>query len=447
MSSARRLQRTLANETEVRGVGFIHGSDVAMRFRPSAPDTGIVFVRTDLPDRPSVRAHISNVVPRQRRTAIQQGTASIEMVEHVMAALAGLRVDNCLVEINAPETPGCDGSSQAFVEALADAGTVELDRPRETLVIDSPVTVREGQAVLTAHPGDGASLVLAYHLDYGRQNPIGAQSLFLDVSPETFVAELAPSRTFLMQAEAKALQQAGIGVRATESDLLIFGPDGVIGNTLRYPDECVRHKMLDMVGDLALLNKDIVGHVVAHRSGHSLNAALLRALIEATACKSSQDPTASTHGLAGPALDINGIMKVLPHRYPFLLVDRVLEIVPGKWLRAVKNVTVNEPFFHGHWPGRPIMPGVLILEALAQAAGIVIADFVDQERKVTMIAAIDEVKIRRPVVPGDQLVLQVSCLRLKSTSALVQCVAMVDDQVAAQAKFKFVMVNFDRSAS
>lgn len=449
MHTARRLQRTIARDTEVRGVGFIHGNDVALRFRPAEAEEGVVFVRTDLPGRPKVRAHISNVVPRQRRTAIQQGAATVEMVEHVLAALAGLRVDNCLIEIDAPETPGCDGSSRAFTEALGEAGTVELDQPREVHVVESPLTVREGQAVLTAHPGDGRGLVLGYHLDYGRHTPIGAQSLFLHLSPDAFVAELSSSRTFLLEAEAQALRQAGIGARASESDLLIFGPEGVIGNTLRYPDECVRHKMLDMVGDLALLGKDIVGHVIAHRSGHQLNATLVRALLEATSPEtdapngrgsSPQEPTR-------PAMDVNAITSILPHRYPFLLVDRVLEIEPGKRLTAVKNVSANEPFFQGHWPGRPIMPGVLILEALAQAAGIMIADFVDRARKVTMIAAIDEVKIRRPVVPGDQLKLLVSCTRLKPSCALVQGTAMVDDQVAAEATFKFVMVDADKSAA
>jgi len=447
MFTARRLQRTLARETEVRGVSFLQGCDVALRFRPADADTGVVFVRTDLPDRPSVQAHIANVVPRQRRTAIQQGAATVEMIEHVMAALAGLRVDNCVVEIDAPETPGCDGSSRAFVEALELAGTVELDRPRETLVIDRPVTVREGPAVVTAHPGAGAGLVLGYHLDYGSGTPIGSQSLFVEVSPESFLSELATSRTFLLEAEAKALRKAGIGSRTTESDLLIFGPDGVIGNTLRFPDECVRHKMLDMVGDLALLGKDIVGHVVAHRSGHQLNAALVRELLNAVDDDPSPVPSGPRPHSPHPALDIQAIMQALPHRYPFLLVDRVLSIEPGKSLSAVKNVSVNEPFFQGHWPGRPMMPGVLILEALAQAAGIMIADRVDRSRKLTVIATIDGVKMRRPVVPGDQLRLEVSCLRLRTASAHVQGTALVGGKVAAEAKFKFVMVDADRPAA
>jgi UDP-3-O-[3-hydroxymyristoyl] N-acetylglucosamine deacetylase/3-hydroxyacyl-[acyl-carrier-protein] dehydratase len=438
MVTTRRLQRTIAREAVVRGVGFLQGADVSLRFRPAEAGTGVVFLRSDLPGRPVVPAHIDNVIPRQRRTTIQQGEATVEMVEHVMAALAGLRVDNCLVEIDAPETPGCDGSSQAFVEALHEAGIVELNQERETLVIDRPISVREGQAVLTAHPGDGTSLVLSYQLDYGRETPIGAQSLFVDVSPETFREELAPCRTFLLETEARALREAGIGARTTESDLLIFGPEGPIGNHLRFPDECVRHKILDMVGDLALLAHDLCGHVVAHRSGHQLNAALVRKLVESM----KSDRARGGRG----QLDINQIMKILPHRYPFLLVDRVLEHEPARRVVALKNVSCNEPFFQGHWPGRPIMPGVLILEALAQAAGIMIADSVDPQENSAMIISIDNVKIRRPVVPGDQLRLEVESLRIKNSSAQVQGVALVDEQVAAEAKIRFIIVEAPRVA-
>jgi UDP-3-O-[3-hydroxymyristoyl] N-acetylglucosamine deacetylase/3-hydroxyacyl-[acyl-carrier-protein] dehydratase len=416
-----------------------------MTFRPAAADHGVVFVRTDLPERPAVRAHIRHVIPRQRRTTIQHGAASVEMIEHVMAALAGLRIDNCTIEINAPETPGCDGSSRMFVDALGEAGLVELDRTRQTLVIDRPITVREGTAVLVAHPGGGEGLVLGYHLDYGRNSPIGTQSLFLDVSPETFRAELAPSRTFLLEAEARALRELGIGTRATPADLLIFGPDGVIDNTLRYPDECVRHKILDMLGDLALLDSDLSGHVVAHRSGHQLNAELVRKLIEAVERERLvRTGTVNGHGHGGAdetAMDIAGIMKILPHRYPFLLVDRVLEHATARRVLALKNVTCNEPFFQGHWPERPIMPGVLIIEALAQAGGIMIADIVDPRTRVALIVAIDNVKIRKPVVPGDQLILEVTGLRLRSSLADVHGVARVGDQVAAEAKIRFMIVD------
>jgi len=441
MLTAKRPQRTIARDAVVRGISFLNGADVLVRFRPAEAGTGVVFVRTDLPGGPTVPALIGHVIPRQRRTTIRRGEATVEMVEHVMAALAGLRVDNCRVEIDGPEAPGCDGSSLAFVEALETAGSVEQDRPRETLVIDRPITVREGGSTLTVHPGQADRLVLSYNLDYGQGTPIGRQSLFLDVTPESFARELSTSRTFVLEAEADAMRAAGIGRRTTEADLLIFGPDGPIHNPLRFPDECVRHKMLDMVGDLALLGRDLVGHVVAHRSGHQLNAELVRKLVEAAA---KVEPT-EVEGSVG-TLDIAEIMKILPHRYPFLLIDRVLALEPGRRVRALKNVSCNEPFFQGHWPGRPIMPGVLIIEALAQAAGVMLGRRSGSEGQLALITSINNVKIRRPVVPGDQLHLEVDSLLLKDRGACVQCVARVDDQVVAEAKIRFVIMDADRAA-
>ncbi len=436
MITASRPQRTLAREAGVRGVSFLGGHDVGLRFRPAGADVGVVFERVDLPDRPTVPALVRNVIPRQRRTAIERGPAVVEMVEHVMAALAGLRVDNCVVEIDGPETPGCDGSSRAFAEALAEAGTVELDAPRRVLVIDRPLSVRDGKAVLTAHPGDPGRLVLSYNLDYGPRTPIGRQSFFLDVEPSSFRDELAASRTFLLEAEAEALRKAGIGSRTTERDLLIFGPDGVVGNELRYGDECARHKVLDLLGDLALIGMDLAGHVVAHRSGHQLNAEMARQLLDADSDGPVADPS---------ALDIGAILEALPHRYPFLLVDRVLSLESGRRIVALKNVSYNEPFFQGHWPGRPIMPGVLIVEAMAQAAGVLIAHGAGPGREA-LLASIDRVKLRRPVVPGDQLRMEVDEVRTKGRAVQVRAVARVGGRVAAEGKIRFMVVDAGRSA-
>ena len=279
MITAPRKQQTIAREGHVQGVGFLSGADVSVRFRPSGESSGVVFRRVDLPGGPTVPAHVRHVVPRARRTAIERGEARVEMVEHILAALAGLRIDNCLVEIDAGETPGCDGSSRAFVEALSACGTVEQDALRQRLRIARPVTVQDRGATLTAHPSDEGELALSYHLDYGPDTPIGRQSLSLPISPKTFRDELSASRTFILAEEADGLRKAGLGNRITESDLLVFGPDGPIGNPLRFEDECVRHKMLDLVGDLALAGVDLAGHVVAHRSGHLLNAELVRALL------------------------------------------------------------------------------------------------------------------------------------------------------------------------
>jgi UDP-3-O-[3-hydroxymyristoyl] N-acetylglucosamine deacetylase/3-hydroxyacyl-[acyl-carrier-protein] dehydratase len=435
-----RNQQTLAREAEVRGIGFLTETDVTVRFRPAAPDTGIVFRRVDLPGAPEIPARIGNVVPRQRRTALQCGEATVEMVEHVMAALAGSRVDNCLVDIDAGEAPGCDGSSLTFLRAVTDAGIVAQERPRRTLVIDRPVTVSDGPASLTAFPSNDSRFVLSYHLEY--VHPIGNQSRCLSLNPVSFRDEIAPSRTFLLAAEAQAMRQAGLGKRLSESDLLIIGPDGPIRNTLRFPDECVRHKILDMVGDLALAGVDLVGHVIAHRSGHRLNAELVRALLEHAQADRSTGPAQAPITL----LDVNQIMKLLPHRYPLLLIDRVTALEPGKRVRAIKNVSINEPFFTGHWPERPIMPGVLILEALAQTAGVLLAQSYGGTNRHALIASIDQVKMRRPVVPGDQLQLDVVARRLGPRMTEVHGEARVDGQLAAEGKIRFVFIVENRVA-
>jgi UDP-3-O-[3-hydroxymyristoyl] N-acetylglucosamine deacetylase/3-hydroxyacyl-[acyl-carrier-protein] dehydratase len=445
MLRATRPERTLAQTALVRGVGLFHGSDVTLRFLPSEPGTGIVFIRSDLPDRPGIPARLDRVVASQRRTTIRQGPAAVEMIEHVMAALAGLRIDNCTVEIDAGECPGGDGSSRPFVEALDHAGIIEQPVLRQSLVLERSVSVREGDAVLAAMPGPSGCTTLAYHLDYGHNSPIAPQSVCIGLSPESFRAEIASSRTFLLEPEAEALRAAGIGARASTSDLLIFGSGGVVGNSLRYHNECARHKVLDMVGDLALLGFDLDGMVVAHRSGHQTNHALARRLLE-LASGSNGDRAQLRPVLDHGELDIHGIMSLLPHRYPFLLVDRVLELVPGRRAVAIKNVSINEPFFAGHWPGRPIMPGVLIVESLAQAAGVLVAASVGtRPGRVALIASIDGVKLRRPVVAGDQLRLEVVGHRFKSNAARVTGVAKVGDSTAAEAKLRFVIIDTERS--
>jgi UDP-3-O-[3-hydroxymyristoyl] N-acetylglucosamine deacetylase/3-hydroxyacyl-[acyl-carrier-protein] dehydratase len=430
----------------VRGFGFFHGSDVSLRFSPAEAGTGVVFVRTDLPAQPAVPARVDNVIPAQRRTTIRRGAAVVEMIEHVMAALAGLHIDNCIVEIDAGECPGCDGSSLVFVEALDRAGIVEQDRMRQALVLDHSISVLEGDAILAAHPNGPERLTLSYHLDYGGGSPIAAQSFCLALSPARFRDELAASRTFLLEREADALRAAGIGARATPADLLIFGQEGVIGNALRYPDECVRHKILDMLGDLALLGFDLHGFVVAHRSGHQTNHALVRRLLE-RACETVASPAACRPIDKNGTIDVEQIMNLLPHRYPFLLIDRVLDLDPGHRAVAIKNVTINEPFFQGHWPGQPIMPGVLIVEALAQAAGVLIAASIKSTPgQVALITSIDGVKLRRPVVPGDQLRLEVVGRNIKANAACMSAVAKVGDAVAAEAKLRFVIVDAYRPA-
>jgi UDP-3-O-acyl N-acetylglucosamine deacetylase len=277
-----RCQRTLRRPAEVAGVGFLTGAVVHLRFLPAPPDSGVVFVRTDLRPHAHIPARVEDVTGTRRRTTLGHAPAEVGLVEHVLAALAGLRIDNCQVELDAPEPPGLDGSARQFVAALLDAGAETQDRPRPAFRVDRPVLLESGGATLALHPTPGtpggADLHVSYFLDYGLHSPIGRQVHTQTVTPGSFVRELAGCRTFILESEAAELRRQGLGARTRLSDLLVFGPHGPIDNCLRYANEPARHKVLDLVGDLSLVGADLCGHVVAYRSGHPLNVELARAL-------------------------------------------------------------------------------------------------------------------------------------------------------------------------
>jgi UDP-3-O-acyl N-acetylglucosamine deacetylase len=282
-----RYQRTIAREAELTGIGFLTGASVRLRFRPAPPSRGVVFVRTDLRPVQQIPARVQQVTATQRRTTLGQGPAQVALVEHVLAALAGLRIDNCFVELDAPEPPGFDGSAQRFVEALRPAGIVLQPARRTIWSTDSPVSVTQNGATLTLHPGTCAGFTITYLLDYGTDSPIGRQLHTEPITPENFANHLASCRTFILESEVAELRRQGLGTRTTTADLLVFGPRGPIDNSLRCANEPARHKILDLVGDLSLLNHDLYGHLVAYRSGHQLNVELVQALarrLEKTAC-------------------------------------------------------------------------------------------------------------------------------------------------------------------
>jgi UDP-3-O-acyl N-acetylglucosamine deacetylase len=275
-----RSQKTIERQALVSGTGFLTGARISLRFCPAPPDHGIAFQRVDRLFASPIPALVSHTVPRARRTAIARCGVEVEMVEHVMAALAGLQIDNCLVELDGPEPPGCDGSSLLFTERLLEAGVVEQGVPRARLEMRHSVEVHrdDGRQWIRGGPSDDGQLHISYTLDYGPNSPIGRQQYCVAVSPQTFFSDIALARTFLLEHEAQGLRAEGYGKRTTARDLLIFGPAGVIDNTLRSPDECARHKILDCIGDLALAGCDLVGVVEAHRSGHQLNAEFVRRL-------------------------------------------------------------------------------------------------------------------------------------------------------------------------
>jgi UDP-3-O-[3-hydroxymyristoyl] N-acetylglucosamine deacetylase len=275
-----RYQRTLTRPAEVRGTGFLTGADVLLRFVPAPPCSGVVFVRTDLRPRPSIVAHVSSVTGTQRRTTIGTAPAQVGLVEHVLAALAGLRIDNCYVELDAPEPPGLDGSAQCFVDALLAAGVKRQPARRAIWCVEAPVKLEVNGATLALYPSSDETLTLSYFLDYGLRSPIARQVHTHTLTPTSFINDLAACRTFILESEAAVLRRQGLGARTTAADLLVFGERGPIDNELRFANEPARHKVLDLIGDLSLLGVDLCGHVVAYRSGHPLNVELSRRLYE-----------------------------------------------------------------------------------------------------------------------------------------------------------------------
>ena len=410
-----------------------------MRVRAGAPHTGIWFIRTDQSPPIRIAAHVENVSKRARRTALRNGTVAVETVEHCLSACAGLGLDNLQIELNGCEVPGADGSCLPFVEWLRSAGICEQDAVREPFVIDEMMRVFDGDAELLALPSldpKPETLEISYDLDYGAGSPIGPQTYRIAITPESFEANIAPARTFLLESEAAQLRDAGMGQHLSYSDVLIFGDDGPIENTLRFPDECVRHKILDLLGDLMLLGRPIVGRIHARKSGHSLNHSLVRALQEKWDERQLRSFTARE-----PLMDIRRVQRILPHRYPFLMIDRILEVEGSRRAVGLKNVTVNEAFFQGHYPGDPIMPGVLIIEALAQIGGVLLSQELQHKGKVPVLLSLDKVKFRRAVRPGDQLILEAVAVKVRSSTGHIKGRARVDGDLAAEADIKFILTD------
>ncbi len=430
-------QRTISREVSVAGPGLFSGEPATLTFAPATEGAGITFVR-ELDEKVAIiPALVSNVLKRPRRTCLRNGTLFVETVEHCLAALSGLQIDNATVRLTggrAGEIPGGDGSSMAFVEAIQEAGIVEQEAEKRPLIIKKPVQVTNGDATLAALPGPTDRLEIIY--DFEAAPPIGRQTVSFYLGDDDFVTQLAPARTFVFEQEAKELQARGLGKHLSPKDLLVISPDGPIDNAFRFPDECARHKALDLIGDLFLVGRPIRGRLIAHKSGHELNHQLARKLLKL-------DETDAREGLVqrDAALDIRRIQRILPHRYPMLLVDRVVELIGDQKAIGIKNVTFNDIFFQGHYPNTPIMPGVLIVEALAQLGGILLHQKLEHTGKLAVLLSMDKVKMRHPVIPGDQLILEAVTVRVKSRTGHVRCKAFVQDKLAAEADIKFMLVD------
>jgi UDP-3-O-[3-hydroxymyristoyl] N-acetylglucosamine deacetylase/3-hydroxyacyl-[acyl-carrier-protein] dehydratase len=435
-------QKTISSEVSLSGAGLFSGELATLTLYPAEKDTGITFVREQDSRVTNIPATIQNVMKRPRRTCLHNGSLYVETVEHCLAALSGLGISNAVVKLSGGPTgeiPGGDGSSKLFVDAINKAGITEQDAPLQPLIIKRPIQVSIGDATLAALPGPTDRLEIIYDFEAGP--PVGRQTSSFCLGNGTgddFVNQLAPARTFVFEHEAADLQARGLGKHLSPRELLVISPDGPIENSFRFPDECARHKMLDLIGDLYLVGRPIFGRLVAHKSGHQLNHMLARKLLEEQENEGRQMLVDLNREAA---LDIRRIQRILPHRYPMLLVDRVLEIQGDQRAVGIKNVTFNDVFFQGHYPGTPIMPGVLIVEALAQLGGILLSQKLEHTGKLAVLLSMDRVKMRHAVVPGDQLILEAVAVRVKSRTGHIRCKAFVHDKMAAEADIKFMLVD------
>ena len=329
-----------------------------------------------------------------------------------------------------------DGSALPFAKELIAIGSLDQRVPKKTFKLDEPIYVRDGNVSLVALPAEDDALSIDYHLDHRTGETHAIQSFGLKLTVDNFIEQLAPARTFVMKHEVERLQAAGLGKGASFENTLVMGPDGPLDNSLRFPDELARHKVLDILGDIALTGVDLSAHIIATRSGHGMNQALVRRLIERMKQLEDEGFLPRESGM-----NIRDILNLLPHRYPFLMVDRVIELEGYKSGVGIKNVTFNEPYFQGHWPGQPIMPGVMQLEAMAQMAGILLFRKLENTGKLAVLWSIDKVKLRGAVVPGDQLRIEVETLRSRPGIGNVQARCKVAGKLVAEARLMFTLVD------
>jgi UDP-3-O-[3-hydroxymyristoyl] N-acetylglucosamine deacetylase/3-hydroxyacyl-[acyl-carrier-protein] dehydratase len=422
-------QRTILGECSFKGVGIHTGRETTMVFKPAPPDSGIVFARVDLPGAPRIPASIRHVVQSEdypRRTTLTHGGVRLYTVEHVLAALVGLGIDNAVVELDTDEpAEPTDGSCKPFVDLLVNVGIEEQDAALQHIEILEPVTFDEGDIHLSASPHDGFRL--SFTIDYPNRT-IGTQFASFEMTEESFLQEIAPARTFALEKDVEDLKKQGLIKGGSLENAIVVGDHGIVNkSSLRFPDEFVRHKILDLLGDLALLGRPVRGHIYASKSGHATNVKFVDLLRS-----SMQEGKLRLSGTT--SWDIDSVEQIMPHRYPFLLVDRILEL-DDRRVVGVKNFTMNEWFFVGHFPGHAIVPAVLLIESMAQVGGFLLLSRVEErEKKLVYFIGIDKARFRKPVRPGDSVRYELELLKLRRGICVMHGEAYVSGETVAEAE-------------
>jgi UDP-3-O-[3-hydroxymyristoyl] N-acetylglucosamine deacetylase / 3-hydroxyacyl-[acyl-carrier-protein] dehydratase len=442
-----RKQKTVAREISASGIGVHTGNKTTITFKPAEPNTGVRFVRIDIPGRPVVEAEVDNVVSVARGTTIGKGDVKVHTVEHVLASLMAFGINNVIIEVDANEPPVGDGSSQMFVDLIKQVGTIDQNADVEEMTVRSPVYEAMDDAYVSIFPYDGFKV--SYTISYNHPL-VNTQYISLDIHKDVFEKEISRSRTFCFYRDVEELMNRGLIKGGSLDNAVVIGDDAILcKEELRYDNEFVRHKILDLMGDLYLIGKRIRGHIIASKSGHPLNVKFAKTLKTHLVPVNGSRAKEAAPGIKGQieivgekaTLDINEIMAILPHRYPFLLVDKIIKIEGSKRAVGIKNMTINEQLFSGHFPGYPVMPAVLQLEAMAQTAGVLVLRMEENRRKMPYFMTIDNAKFRKPVIPGDTLYIEVEFVKIKTRTAKVMAKCLVDGQIVSEAELTFAVVN------
>jgi UDP-3-O-[3-hydroxymyristoyl] N-acetylglucosamine deacetylase/3-hydroxyacyl-[acyl-carrier-protein] dehydratase len=430
---------TFAKSAALSGTSLHTGEKVTLKVHAAPPDFGIKFRRKDLQEEPTIDARIENLKTVERATTIGEGSVRVHTVEHVLAALSAMGIDNAIVEMDANEPPIVDGSAQPFVELIKKAGIVAQETPRRFFEVREPIHVESKSGAIVVLLPDNK-----FRISCTQAGPNGRFTQFLstEVSPAIFEREIAPARTFVYYEDVQPLMEKNLIKGGSLENAVVVRGDAVLSKEpLRFPDEFVRHKILDIIGDLTLTGQRIRGHVIAVKPGHAVNADLARAIMKEQAKTVAMSPPRKFPPGEG-GLEIGEVMQILPHRYPFLMVDRILGFEGETKCTGVKSITINEPYFQGHFPGHPVMPGVLQVEAMAQVASVLLMRIAKSASRIGYFMSADNVKFRKPVFPGDTLFIQAELTKARSGRiAKASCCCMVNDVVVSEGDLMFTFLD------